>query len=199
MIKNIKWTSLVEAMIVMLIVIVWVVWMYNIYWSSQKLSDSTANRLQAISIAREWIEAMMNIRDTNWILFAANTNNCRNSLNYNSSCILWVWTLISSWSYIIYKNTDDRWTLSGAISWDYTDSAYRNNFLVKLDSNWFYTQSWWIDFKPLYTREIKISYPSWWWTSTWEMNVESIVKWSDSAKNWFYTINLNTTLTNWKK
>gem|GEM_PF-3161635 len=30
---------------------------------------------------------MMNIRDTNWILFAANTDNCRNSLNYDLSCI----------------------------------------------------------------------------------------------------------------
>ncbi len=196
---NLKWTSLVEAMVVMLIVVSWVVWMYTIFSSSTNLSDSTSNRLQAISIAREWLEAMMNIRDTNWILYSANTDDCRNTLNYNSNCIITTWLWISSWSYIIYKNSDNRWYLSWTTTWYYIDTTYRNTHRVRIDADWFYTQSWWTDFKPIFTREIKITYPSWWWTSTWAMNIESIVSWADHSKNTPFTVSLNTTLTNWKK
>ncbi len=87
MLKNKNWTTIVEAMVVMLIVVIWIIWMYNIYSKSQNLSNTTQNRLIAIDIAREWIEAMTNIRDTNWMLFASNTDNCWNVLNYDSNCI----------------------------------------------------------------------------------------------------------------
>jgi hypothetical protein len=61
--------------------------MYNIYGSSIKLSNSTENKITAISIAREGIEAITNIRDTNNLLFKADLKNCWNVLNYNANCI----------------------------------------------------------------------------------------------------------------
>ncbi len=54
---------------------------------SVRLSDLTAQRLQAIQIAREGVEAVENIRNTNWILYAADYKNCWNTLDYNNSCI----------------------------------------------------------------------------------------------------------------
>ena len=55
--------------------------------SSQKLANSTEQRIEAIQIARDGIEAFINIRDTNWVLFAADYENCWNALNYDDTCI----------------------------------------------------------------------------------------------------------------
>lgn len=188
-----SWTTIVEAMVVMLIVTVWIIWMAWIYINSIKLSNTTQNRLTAIDISKEWIEAMTNIRDTNWMIFAANTDNCWNVLNYNN-CISTA-NDIPAWSYIIYTNSDNRWYLTSKTTWSYSSSTYRTNFWVKKDANWFFTQTWWTAFKPTFTREIKITY-----NNADSMNVSSIVRWSDSSKtNWNFEVKLDTVLTNWKK
>lgn len=195
-----KWTSIIESIVLMLIITIWVVWVLNIFSNSQKLSVNSKNRLEAISIAREWIEWITNMRDTNWILFQANLDDCWNTLNYNADCITLWNTAISSWSYILYKNTDDRWYLSGiTVWWDYSSWSYRTAFEVKLDNNWFYTQSWWVtSLKPFFTREIKFDY---FWTEIppQKVKVSSIVSWSDSSSPKIQKVNLETTLTNWKK
>lgn len=195
-------TTIIESIVVMMIVVIWVVWMYNIFINSQNVALSTSHRVQAISMAREWIEGLMNIRDTNWLLFAANTGNCWHTFNYNWNCIIsasWS-TMIQSGSYIIYQNdTNNRWFLSWVTTGNYSDINYRNRFRVNIWSGWLYTQSWWENFNPLYTREIKISYEDNIFPPQ-KMKVESIVRWTDSARNsWNYEIVLDTILTNWKK
>jgi hypothetical protein len=205
-----SWTTIIEAMIAMFIVIVWIIWVFTIYTKSQKLATSTENRIKAISIAREWIEAMQNIRDTNWILFWADPQNCWNVQDYNIWCL---WdnlgnNKITPWDYKIYKDIDNRWKLiSGnvASSLDYSSWAYRTDYEVKLDPNWLYTQSWWTWLIPIFTRKINISYPE--DTNSdlafnrldEKMLVKSIVSWADNSKIWFYTVNLENLLTNWKK
>lgn len=207
--SNKSWTTIIEAIIAMFIIIVWTMWVYTIYAKSQKISTSVENRVKAISIAREWIEVLQNIRDTNWVLFWADSKNCWNVMDYNISC-LWdtVWTYkIPEWSYIIAKDDDNRWKLidKTLITWDYEDQTYRDNYQVKMDLNWLYTQSWWAQFKPLFTRKIEISYPE---DTNWDsifseldekMLVKSIVSWSDNSKVWFYNVTLENLLTNWKE
>lgn len=207
--RALSWTTIIEAMIAMFIIIVWTIWVYTIYEKSQKLSTSVENRVKAISIAREWIEVVQNIRDTNWVLFWADSKNCWNVLDYNVNC-LWDTSItyrIPEWSYKIYKDENNRWKLlSGSIlSWDYEDLSYRTEYQVKLDTNQLYTQSWWAaSINPLFTREIKITYIDTNWSSgptpiDEKMLVESIVSWSDNSKVWFYTVNLENILSNWKE
>lgn len=86
MIYSKKWTSIIETIIVMLIVVIWVVWMYRIFVNSQRVSDSSSYRVQAISMAREWIEAYTNIRDTNWLIYWANIESCWNTPNWSFIC-----------------------------------------------------------------------------------------------------------------
>lgn len=198
-----KWTTIAESIIVMLIVVVWVVGMYNIFTTSQKMSDSTWNRLAAIAMAREWIEAVNNIRDTNWILFAANNKNCWFTLNYDERCLVAdgsanPYMHIPAWSYRVLQDINSRWVLSEKPNGTYASSTYRNDFRVFLDAQWFYTQSGWTLFNPLYTREIKVSYPP--GTPPEKANIESIVRWTDASKQWsVFEVKLQTTLTNWKK
>lgn len=201
MLINRKWTTIIESVIVMMIVTIWILWTYDIYSRSKKMSNSSTNKIQAISLAREGIESMINIRDTNWILYSANTNNCWNTYNYNWSCVTNDDINIPTWSYIIYKNNLDRWILYQKPTWWFWSWTYRDNFKVMMDNNWFYTQSWGtIETKPLFTREIKITYPIDSWIPPQKMKVESIVRWTDSSKNsWNFEVKLETLLTNWKK
>ena len=122
--NNNFWTSVVEAVIVTLIVTTWLLWMYKVFHNSMNFSNSIENRIVAIQIAREWIEAMTNIRDTNWLLFSADYENCWNVLNYNINC---VWNSsnaleIGIGHYIIYPDADNRRTLERPTSsvYDFT-------------------------------------------------------------------------------
>lgn len=197
-------TSIVEVLVIMLIIIVWTVWMFTIFSKWQALSNTTENRIQAIQIAREWLESMINIRDTNYLNYSANYDNCWNTLNYNWTCVTAsiddTATDIPAWSYKIYQDTDNKWKIFtwSVVTYSYSDPAYRTFFKVMTDSNWLYTQSWGTaDIKPLFTREIKVSY--WVWGSNSEqMNIISLVQWSDSSKNWVLKVELSTKLFNFK-
>ena len=199
-----KATSVIEAMVVLLVVVMWIIWMIAIFTSSQKLSNWTSNKIQAIQIAREWIEAVKNIRDTNWTIFSSDTANCWNVDNYNNSCVWDNSTTydISIWSYKIYQDSsDNRWYLSKKTTseTEYKKSAYRNEMKVWLDSNWFFTQTGTMtEIKPLFTREIKISYPSW-NSNTSKMKVISLVQWVDNSSKKVRKVELSSILTNWKK
>ncbi len=203
---NKKATSIVEAMILMMILVTWVTWMYNVYMSSVKLEKANSNKIIAINIAREWIEAMKNIRDTNWIIFSSDKDNCWNSLNYNALCV-WDNTDtydITSWSYKIYKNTENRWTLLWTTLSNYSVATYRNEHRVWIDSKGFYTQTWTVNnLTPLFTREIKISYPE---DTNWDtlfdsndekMEVRSLVQRRDSNSQAIHKVELVENLSNW--
>ncbi len=198
MILSQKATSIIESIVVMMIIVSWITWMYLIYQNSIKLSESTKHRIEAIEIAREWIEAVKNIRETNWLIFWADYTNCWNTLNYDQAC---VWDTLNTtdipvWSYIIYKWTNNRWYLDSKFSWIYSDPTYRTNFEVYKDNDGLYTQSWaiWTHFKPLFTREIQISYPD-----TEKIKVTSKVQWADNTSAEAHTVEINEELTNRKK
>jgi len=208
--KNKKATSIIEAIIMILILLIWILGLFNIYTKSYKLSTSTRNKIEAIEIAREWIEAMENIRNTNWVLLSADSKNCWNVLNYNKNCVWNNWTTydIKKWMYKIYTDSNWKWTLhktNSQTTKNYKNNSYKNFFKVNLDTNWLYTQNWWTNFMPLYTREINISYPedtNWDWTKNSndeKMKINSIVMWADSHWKTAHIVNLETMLTNWKK
>lgn len=210
--KNKHATSIIEAIVAMTIISIWVTWMYNIYISSTRLEESISNKMNAVAIAREWIEAITNMRDTNWIILWSDVNNCWNTLNYNTLCIMNNTTdydIPNDWHFKIYKNTNNRWTLSGSTTVSasgYLDSTYRDNFIVWIDSDWFYTQTWTVDnLIPLYTREIITKYIE---DTNWDalidsndekMEVKSLVQWMDGSSKQPHKIELKTILSNWKK
>ncbi len=194
---NKKATSIVEAMVIMLIIVTWVTWMYKIYSESMNLSASVDNKIIAIQIANWWIESFTNIRDTNWQVFSSDYENCWNTLNYDSSCI-WVSNsdhTIQNASYIINKNSDNRWVLTEKPSNTYWNWNYIDDFKVWLDSNWIYTQ-WTItqNIKPTFTREIKVSYPD-----SEKIKIVSLVQWVDDASTVPHKLEVEQILTNWKK
>jgi hypothetical protein len=211
--KNILATSIVEAMIVLLIVMMAVTWAYDMFSKSIKLTNSTWFKLQAISMAKEWIEAMINIRDTNWKVLPWDYTNCWNSFNYNINCHNQSWILYdipNNTSFTISKDpTDYRWKLTQESTWLYSDPNYRSDFIVWYDSDGFYTQSWALidnlnPLNPDFTREIKVNYiedgiTGWdQWSNEQQMKVTSLVQWKDQASDNIKKVELTTILSNWK-
>lgn len=212
-----KWNSIIEVVLVLVVVTIWLNWAFWILQSWIRLADNTQNRIKAVNIAREWIEMVQNIRDTNWIKYSSDYNHCWNVLDYNMNCVWalpWPWEYLSSipsWSYIL----DNIWTQINLKPITYpptTDFATYKKFYfpVYFDSNWLVTQTWSAvncstktstGCLSIFTREIIITYT---WTTTAPsaktMVVHSIVKWKDASKNNNpYVIDLTTNLTNRKE
>jgi len=203
-----KATSIAEAMIVMFVITIWITWMYRIYSKSVKFETTIANKIQAIQIAREWIEAVTNIRNTNWILFSWEYKKCWNTFNYDPLCIWSSTNKIShNWKYKIYK--DNKWKLyspTWVLIYKYTDETYRNKFRIWIDSDWFYTATWTItNLKPIFTREIRTNYIDTSDPTNWEdindekIKIKSIVSWIDDISNKPHKVELETILSNWKE
>lgn len=191
-------TSIIEAMVVLLIVVFWITWVYSLMSSSTKLADATGKRIEAIQIARDGLESLSNIRDSNWLKFAADYENCWNTYNYDTNCIGGGGASIWTGSYIVYRNIHNQFEIQPATSaWDYASATYRNRFAIAKNSDGFYTQSGGTLYgawgNPFYTREIQIRY-----NSPYSMNINSIVQWQDIAKNTAQKLEMSTTLTNWK-
>ncbi len=177
----------------------------TISWGITYARD-TENNIKAINIAREGIESMGNIRDTNWLRFSSDKINCWKVKDYVAGCIgvpgfAWV---ISPGSYTIYPQSGV-WYLSGSVAIPFTNwSTYKPEFSVGLDSSGFYTQTGIInipcssalqqDCRTIFTREISISIPPP-GTQTGVLRVQSIARWQDERP---HSVILEMTLTNWK-
>ncbi len=205
--KSQKATSIIEAIVILLIITSWVTWMYTIFYKSTQLSVSTKNKIYWIQIAKQWIEAFTNIRDTNWLQFSSDYSNCWNTLNYNSNCI-WEdsdFYDIKEWSYIIYRSSNNLWYLSWTtVTGNFGSWTYNNAFKIWL-KNWVYSQSWSTEvLKPFFTRELKVSYLKDDWIADWDSNdsklkLTSLVQWMDSSSTKPHKVEFEQILSNWQK
>jgi hypothetical protein len=216
--SSLKATSIIEAMIVLLIIVSWITGVYTLLNSSQKLAITTWNRIEAIQIARDWLEVFTNIRDTNWILYSADYENCWNTLNYDPSCIGDTWSAhrirgfnsvgwVNRLAHYIYKNSNNQFELwnhtMDIADLNFSDNSFRSNFSVYKD-NGFYTQSWGTITEPLYTRYLNIQYIDTTGDSLNlsvdddKMEIISVVEWSDPSSTVPKKVEMRAILTNWK-
>lgn len=82
--------------------------------NSLRNMNSSKSRVVAVNIAREGIEAVRNIRDTNWLKFSSRRRTCWNHmpLKANSdTCAGDGSDLIPAGDYIVYKDEAFRWRL----------------------------------------------------------------------------------------
>lgn len=208
-----KGSSIIEAMVVLMIITTGVTWVYLLMSSSQKLANATGNRIEAIQIARDGLEAMTNIRDTNWILYGADPANCWNVMNYSGSCVGDTGTgrdishTATGWLKISRDSNNRFFPEIRDHGWnnDYTDSGYLWLFEVFKDTRWFYTQNTGSWFFPRYTREIQVSYfedtngDTFINSNDAKMKVIAIVQWQDPGSSDIKKVEMDTLLTNWKK
>ena len=184
--------SIIEVMVVIVLLSIGIMGTYGIVDSGQKLATTSDNRIRAINIAREWLEAVENIRDTNWIKFSSDYNNCWRTKDYNVSCIGNTVTTLSGSNVLVQSWS--LWYLSGATTLFpvYLDT---NGLSSSSGSNINCSTARTVDCKTIFERQIQITYP----VDTDHMKINSIVSWRDWSKTEKHKINLETVLTNWKK
>ena len=176
----------------------------TIVWGMYYAKD-TEDNIKAINIAREWIEWVINIRDTNWLRFSKDYDvTCiwKSDNSVSPSWTFWNNTNIWSWSNTLYSR-NGVWFLSGTTSIDPVANwaVYKPTYKVWLDANGFYTQtgvssvtcssSLQKSCLTIFTREIIISNP----TISGSLNVSSVVRWIDRRPQ---SVILNSTITNWR-
>lgn len=207
--KNKIAASLIEALVVIVILAMWIVATYSFFARSIAFLDWLNMRIEAIEIAREGIEAVENIRNTNWLLFPVEKDKCWNVLDYNSECILnnpekIPWNNVNDAKTYILENNNWRWNLKTP-TWIltqnliYTNSDFRNKFAVWKDNLWKYCQPIWSGCDKLtkwnYTRKIE-AYKD---LSDDKMIVKSTVEWIDSSTSWVRKVEIYNLLTNYKE
>lgn len=204
--KNKIAASLIEALVVIVILAMWIVATYSFFARSIAFLDWLNMRIEAIEIAREGIEAVENIRNTNWLLFPVKTENCWNVLGYKSECILDTpltekipWNNSSSPKTYILKNNNWRWELESKNDWVFSNQTFRNDFAVWKDNLWKYCQPIWTGCDKLtkwnYTRKIQ----AYEYLSNDKMIVKSTVEWIDSSTSWSRKVEIYNLLTNYKE
>ena len=203
--QNNKGNSIIEVMVVIVIITTGLVGTYGILNSGQRLATDSTNRIKAINLAREGLEAVENIRDTNWIKFSSDYINCWKVKDYDATCIGNPGKEFSAGSYNLYQS-GSLWYLSGTITPSMVDyNTYRDQFAIYVDSGGLSattgnntvlcSQTHTTYCRSIYAREIKLSHPD-----ANHFKIDSIVSWKDNGSKVSapYTITLETILTNWK-
>ena len=78
---------MIELMAVLAIMGLGIAAMSGTVVSGIYFANSTEKNIKAIGIAREGLEGVMNIRDTNWLRFSSDKVNCWKTDKYNGNCI----------------------------------------------------------------------------------------------------------------
>lgn len=132
-------------MVVIVVVTSGIVWAFWVLSSGQKLAATTTDRVQAINFAREWVEAVKNIRDTNYFQYPANPTACWIVKNYNCNTV----SNYQTWSYVLGRKDfaticDHCWYLSGTTTSPNLESkpvsladwnAYQPKYALALDGS----------------------------------------------------------------
>lgn len=195
-----KWSSFIEIMAMMAILSISTAAMFSTVISGIYFSKDSENRIKAINLAREWIEWVTNLRNTNWIRFSSDQVNCWKIQSYDSLCIgnipyatghsIWTWAGI----WYTLENKNGAWFLTGTTSGTW----------LWVDNNWFYYASGISasdircsldttkNCRSAFTREIYVTEDT---TNSWILKIKSVVDWNEQLSQ---NVTLTTTLTNWK-
>ena len=201
--------TMIELMAMLAIVGLGIGSMFAVVTSGIYFAKDTEDTIKAINLAREWIEWVTSIRNTNWLRFSSDRRNCWKSFWYDPTCIgSSLGDKIGSWSYTLHTQ-NWLWYLSWALTIDPTSdwAGYSTSYAVTQDSEGFFNQTWSIllptcntitqrNCRSIFTREILIQEPA-----ATDPNldsvlyVKSIVRWNTKR---LQKVELETTITNWK-
>lgn len=113
--KNNRGETIAETLIALSILAIGITLSSTLMANSLKNVNVSKNRVIAVNIAREGIEAIRSIRDTNWLKFSGNRRLCWNHFPENDideGCDGSNLIEYEANGYVVYKNEDHRWRLN---------------------------------------------------------------------------------------
>jgi len=109
---NIRGEILAETIIALSVLAIGITISGTTILNSIRNLSNAKSRVLAVNIAREGIEAMRNIRDTNWLFYSDKRRQCWNHNPSMGDCD--GTEPIEPGVYIIYKDTNDSWQIASA-------------------------------------------------------------------------------------
>lgn len=108
--RNTKGETLAETIIALSVLAIGITIASTIIVNSMRNLQNAKNRVVAVNIAREGIEAMRSIRDSNWLLYSDRRRSCWNHDPSAGACTDGSDPILPG-TYIIYKHSDGSWRL----------------------------------------------------------------------------------------
>ncbi len=130
-------STLFEVVIMMAILSLVLASFFSVIGEWAQTEKNLENHVNALAFSREWIEWILNIRNTNWLRFASNRSNCWDTLNYDMNCVAGSYQSIQNGNYQIW-NENWLWKLTQKSPWD------KNNIQASFDQYRIYkNEKWW--------------------------------------------------------
>ena len=164
--KNKSGESILETIIALGILAIGITLASTIIGSSLRNINLSKNQIIAINIAREGIEAMRNIRDTNWLKFSNKRRICWNHNPPEDPAMACDGlTPIEPGDYIIYKQEGTfRWRLGelgiGPFSEDPPIGSYIGDIYNDNENTYIWDGDKWVDITTLYFIDMDINVDS---------------------------------------
>ncbi|EKD66260.1 MAG: hypothetical protein ACD_49C00056G0015 [uncultured bacterium (gcode 4)] len=196
-----KWFTLVELMVAILVFTIWFLSAYLLLFQAISSSITSKNEIIAANIAREQIELVKNIRDTNFLRY-------NNWDKVDNALVSWTWNFLSIWYFTVENNFS---SLDNPIKinilptdFDASKDKILNTAKVQLciDNSFRYVhcEPWlektqffsYVKVSPLNSKNITETIIP---VANWYM-VESVVA---NAQKWYREFRINTIITNWRK
>lgn len=134
--KSISGSSLVEVMVMMVILSITLVGIYSMVDSGKKLAYLTDTRLNAVNIAREWLESVTTLRDT-FALNGYESGTCGGTDAFFSTD---GHILLDTNCPIIQNTTETPYTLDDSKSLEKKDPLWNPNYDVCINESGWYSQ-----------------------------------------------------------
>jgi hypothetical protein len=114
-----KGETILETLIAMGVLVIGIMMASSIMGSSIRNINSSKNRVIAVNIAKEGLEAIRNIRDTNWLKFNSKKRECWNNDPKEEACpnAMGNFFPIAPGNYIVYKQPINESDLSLGWKW----------------------------------------------------------------------------------
>jgi len=203
--KNKKGFSIIEVLVWIFIFTLWLTWVYAIISSTLRVNDYNENYIIASNLAREQLELVRNIRDSNYSKLKPYNLKNPNWTTYSDSDKFEQWKKyiiendFSSLSLFPIKvdEISDFWEWLTELNWK------MDNYRLCLDNRWIYTYDctsiWNIktDFYK-YISVDEVIYSSWWTVTTIDNSflIKSKVIW---YKRGYHDFEVKSIITDWKR
>lgn len=181
MLKKQRGESIIESMVAISIIVTSLVGIMALFSDNIRTNQSTKNKIIAINLAREGIEAVRYVRDSNWLVYSNQRRVCWNN-NTTATCV----DADSDGRTDTPLNGNYNANMDPSdFSWELTsdsDGIDRDDNLLYLKDGFYQHDA--TGTGTTFMRQIQISYPDGNSDKTENnrMNVKSVVQWSNNEK-----------------
>jgi len=130
--SNKKWESLIEIMIAVVVLTIVLISMSKILWNAKITAQSSEKRIEAVALAKEWLEIFRYYRKDNYMKYSDKKRICWNFVQDNNSAVNPVVNPFN-WDWILDSN-DSGCEESTTFTWSAKYYLQDNSFYIPIQN-----------------------------------------------------------------